>query len=64
MGYDLGTVYLGQMAAKKMLNEEMYGKQQPRTKKTAVTKKLWKGFEKVNTKMANMVSGYIPVLTW
>ncbi|MGR6840965.1 hypothetical protein ACU5DF_18655 [Aliivibrio wodanis] len=64
MGYDLGSVYLGEIAAKKMLNEVMFGSQQPRNKKTDVTKKLWKGFESVNTKMANMVSGYTPVLTW
>lgn len=64
MGYDLGSVYLGEIAAKKMLSEDMYGKQQSRNKKTAVTKKLWKGFESINTKMANVVSGYTPVLTW
>lgn len=64
MNYDLGSVYLGEIAAKKMLNEVMFGSQQPRNKKTDVTKKLWKGFESVNTKMANMVSGYTPVLTW
>lgn len=64
MNYDLGSVYLGQVAAKNMLNEEMYGKQQVRKKKSAVMKKLWKGFESVNTKMANAVSGYTPVLTW
>ncbi|WP_375321478.1 hypothetical protein [Aliivibrio logei] len=64
MNYDLGAVYLGQLAAKNMLNEEMYGKQQSRKKKTAVMKKLWKGFESVNTKMVNIVSSYTPVLTW
>lgn len=64
MNYDLGSVYLGQVAAKNMLHEEMYGKQQARKKKSAVMKKLWKGFESVNTKMANAVSGYTPVLTW
>lgn len=64
MNYDLGSVYLGQIAAKNMLNEAMYGKQQPRNKKTVVTKKLWKGFESVNTKMAIMISGYTPVRTW
>lgn len=64
MNYDLGSVYLGQIAAKNMLNEEMYGKQQARKKKSVVMKKLWKGFESVNTKMVNAVSGYTPVLTW
>lgn len=64
MNYDLGSVYLGQVSAKNMLHEEMYGKQQPRKKKSNVTKKLWKGFESVNTKMVNAVSGYTPVLTW
>ncbi|CED70128.1 putative uncharacterized protein [Aliivibrio wodanis] len=33
MGYDLGSVYLGEIAAKKMLNEVMFGSQQPRNKK-------------------------------
>ncbi|WP_279610948.1 hypothetical protein [Vibrio gelatinilyticus] len=32
MGYELGAAYIGQIAAKKMIDEMLYGKPQPQKK--------------------------------
>lgn len=44
MGNDLGNAYIGQMLAKQMMHEALYGKPQP--KKKSFVKSLWKKFSK------------------
>ncbi|GMQ48280.1 hypothetical protein [Vibrio sp. 10N] len=44
MSYELGSVYVGQMAAKKMMDEMLYGKAQP--KKKSFVKRMMKKLSK------------------
>ena len=44
MGYELGAAYIGQIAAKQMINEMRYGKPQP--KKKSLIKRMMKKMAK------------------
>ncbi|EDL55656.1 MULTISPECIES: hypothetical protein [Vibrio] len=44
MGYELGAAYIGQIAAKKMIDEMLYGKPQP--KKVSFIKRMMKKLAK------------------
>ncbi len=44
MNYELGHAYLGQMAAKSMMHEAMYGKSKP--KKSSFIKRMMKKMAK------------------
>ena len=44
MGNDLGTAYMGQIIAKQMMHEALYGKAKP--KKKSFIKSMWKKMSK------------------
>lgn len=44
MGYELGSAYLGQIIAKQMINESLYGK--PKSKKVSLIKRMKSKFSK------------------
>ncbi|MFA0087736.1 hypothetical protein BCU66_014680 [Vibrio sp. 10N.286.49.B1] len=44
MGYELGAAYIGQLAAKKMIDDMLYGKPQP--KKKSFIKRMMKKISK------------------
>lgn len=44
MGNDLGTAYIGQIIAKQMMHEALYGKAKP--KKKSFIKTMWKKINK------------------
>ena len=46
MNYELGHAYLGQMVAKNMMHEALYGKPKPKPKKASFIKRMMKKMAK------------------